>query len=65
MWTDRTSGLEFYPSPLVFPTDILFISRTEGIPLECPLVQTLPFIDFMHRGFKKNVIVMRCHFVVL
>lgn len=56
MWTERTSGLEFYPSPLVFPTDILLASKTEEIPQECLLVWTLLFIDFIDRRF--SVIVM-------
>lgn len=55
MWTVRTSGLEFYPSPMVFPTDILLTSKTEGIPQECPFVWAFPFIDFIDRCFSMIV----------
>lgn len=39
-----------------FPTDALLTSKTEGIPLECPLVWALPFTDFMPTGFKQSVL---------
>lgn len=47
MWTDRTSGLEFYPSLFLsfFFTDILFAPKTEGIPQECCLV----WVFIIHR----------------
>lgn len=65
MWTDKTSGLEFYPPPLFFfffhPADILAISKMEGIPQEFHVVCESSLSDFMRRGSKHpSMMVMGC-----